>query len=223
MIKAQARPLRRKAVRAFTLLELMIVVSIMAVIAGLVVESGQRSLERARIDAVAVDMAGWLIAMHANNSSATNFNAATACFVDFTGAGAANAITAITVSFGPDGSSSTYPRGTPVFSIRDGTVNGVFGSGTSCSNPVRSFSLPDSATGAYEIRAFSPIIYSVRGSVAIANNINGFANANDIKIYRADSRLLRCVRIYYSTGTIRIGSNSNADNIDAECIQFNTF
>jgi prepilin-type N-terminal cleavage/methylation domain-containing protein len=208
---------------AFTLLELMIVVSIMAVIAGLVVESGHRSLERARIDAVAVDMAGWLIAMHANNSSATNFNAATACYVDFTGAGTADAETAITVSFGPDGSSSTYPRSTPVFSIRDGTVNGVLGSSKSCSNPVRFFSLPDNATGAYEIRAYSPIIYSVRGSVAIADNATGSDDGNDIKIFRPGSRLLRCVRIYYSTGAIRIGSNSNADNIDAACIQFNTF
>ena len=116
-----------------------------------------------------------------------------------------------------------YSTGTSVFAIRPDLVNGVQEANRSCSNPERSFSLPDNATGRYQIRAFSPIIFSVRGSVAIANNINGVANENDIKIYRAGSRLLRCVRIYYSTGTIRIGANSNAADIAAQCNQFNTF
>lgn len=207
-----------KSERAFTLLELMIVLVIMATIAGLVVESGSRSLERARIDAVAVDLAGWLIAMHANNFRNGNTAAATPCYVDLA---SINSPTATTTS--ATAIDASYSTGTSVFAIRLDTVNGVQEANRSCSNPERSFSLPDNATGRYQIRAYSPIIFSVRGSVAIANNINGVANANDIKIYRAGSRLLRCIRIYYATGTIRIGANSNATDITAQCDQFNTF
>ena len=220
LIMNSLRRPRIKAERAFTLLELMVTLAIMAVVAGLAVEAGDKSLERARIDAVATDLAGWLIAMHANNSDSTNTNAAPACYVDFTGAGNINSTTPSTASFGDSG---TYPKSTPIFSIRDGTVNGVEGSANSCSNPTRSFWLPENATGAYEIRAYTPIIFSIRGSVAISNNSNGNGDANDIKIYRAGSRLLRCIRIYYFTGTVRIGSNSDAANIDSTCGQFNTF
>lgn len=205
---------------AFTLLELMIALSLMAVVAGLALDAGDKSLERARIDSVAIDMAGWLIAMHANNSDSTNADAAPACYVDFQGAGVIDSTTASTNSFGPAGA---YSNLVSVFSIRNGTVNGVRGSAQSCSNPVRSFLLPENATGTYQIRAFSPIVFSIRGTVAIASNSTGNTDANDIKIYRAGSRLLRCVRIYYSTGTVRIGSNGDAANIDAQCNQFNTF
>ena len=117
---------------AFTLLELMIALSLLAVVAGLALDAGDKSLERARIDSVAIDMAGWLIAMHANNSDSTNAAAAPACFVDFQGAGAIDSMTPSTTSFGPAG---TYSNLVSVFSIRNGTVNGVAGSAQSCSNP----------------------------------------------------------------------------------------
>jgi prepilin-type N-terminal cleavage/methylation domain-containing protein len=217
MIKAQARYLRIKVAQAFTLLEIMIVVAILTVVAGLAVESGWKSLERARIDAVAIDMAGWLLAMHANNSEAATFAAATACFVDV--AGASNT-TDLTTSAAPVDAS--YSNGAAIFVIRNTNVNGV-NNLNQCSNPVRSFVLPTNATGAYRIRAYSPIIFSLRGSIAVSNNNAGNVNDNDIKIYRDGSRLLRCVRVYYSTGTIRIGSNGNAASIADSCSQFNTF
>ena len=218
MIKFSVFYPKFKPERAFTLLELMIVLALMATVAGLVVESGSRSLERARIDAVAVDLAGWLIAMHANNFRADNTAAATPCYVDLA---SINNPTATTTSL--TAIDASYSTGTSVFAIRPDIVNGAPVANQSCSNPERSFAIPDNATGRYQIRAYSPMIFSVRGSVAIAGNVNGVGNDNDIKIYRAGSRLLRCVRIYYSTGTVRIGANGDAADINAQCNQFNTF
>ncbi len=218
MIKFHRPRFRRKLVRAFTLLELIVVLAIMGIVAALVVESGSRSLERSRIDAVAVELAGWLIAMHANNFSTNNMAAATPCYVDL--ASISNPAAVVTSAIPNDAS---YSIGNRLFVVRPQVVNGVQSANQSCSVPEPSFVLPDTAAGGYQIRAFSPIIFSVRGSVAIADNINGADDDSDIKIYRANSRLLRCVRIFYFTGTIRIGSNGNAASVADACNQFNTF
>ena len=209
---------RLKGPWGFSLLELMITLAIMGIVAGLAIESGSQSLERARINAVAVDLTGWLIGMRANNANANNTQAAEACYIDFAGASNPTALTTSDTAV-----DATYRSGEVIFAIRDDTVNGVSGANKLCSNPVRSFLLPDNTTGSYQIRAYSPIVFSVRGTIAISNNSSGSANANDIKIYRPASRLLRCVRIYYSTGTVRIGSNGDAASIASDCTQFNTF
>ena len=202
---------RLKGPWGFSLLELMITLAIMGIVAGLAIESGSQSLERARINAVAVDLAGWLIAMRANNAKANNTQAAFACYVDFKNASNTTALTTSNTAV-----DAAYRSGEAVFVIRDGTAD-------YCSNPMRSFLLPDNTPGSYQIRAYSPVIFSMRGTIAIAGNSGGSADANDIKIYRSESRLLRCVRIYYSTGTVRIGSNGDADSIASQCTQFNTF
>ena len=62
----RARPYK---LMGFTLLELMIAVSIIGVLAALVVPEANRSLQRSKINEVALELAGWLESLRINNTS----------------------------------------------------------------------------------------------------------------------------------------------------------
>ena len=113
------------------------VTAIIAVLAGLVVSTGWASLRRSRVDAIALEMAGWLNGIHANTTSATS-NVNVACEVTFAG-------------------SATYPNasefkaGSTVFTLSNGSNS------TDCSPTALSFKIPANAIGIYEIASPSPI------------------------------------------------------------------
>ena len=182
------------------------VTAIIAVLAGLVVSTGWASLRRSRVDAIALEMAGWLNGIHANTTSATT-NVNVACEVTFAG-------------------SATYPNasefkaGSTVFTLSNGSNS------TDCSPTALSFKIPANAIGIYEIASPSPIKFNLRGNVLVGtasnasqNNMSGSATSvQDIKIYMRGQKLLRCVRVNYLLGTASIGANSNASAVkEATC------
>ena len=182
------------------------VTAIIAVLAGLVVSTGWASLRRSRVDAIALEMAGWLNGIHANTTSATS-NVNVACEVTFAG-------------------SATYPNasefkaGSTVFTLSNGSNS------TDCSPTALSFKIPANAIGIYEIASPSPIKFNLRGNVLVGtasnasqNNMSGSATSvQDIKIYMRGQKLLRCVRVNYLLGTASIGANSNASAVkEATC------
>ena len=195
-----------KARDGFTIVEVIMVTAIIAVLAGLVVSTGWASLRRSRVDAIALEMAGWLNGIHANTTSATS-NVNVACEVTFAG-------------------SATYPNasefkaGSTVFTLSNGSNS------TDCSPTALSFKIPANAIGVYEIASPSPIKFNLRGNVLVGtasnasqNNMSGSATSvQDIKIYMRGQKLLRCVRVNYLLGTASIGANSNASAVkEATC------
>ena len=195
-----------KARDGFTIVEVIMVTAIIAVLAGLVVSTGWASLRRSRVDAIALEMAGWLNGIHANTTSATS-NVNVACEVTFAG-------------------SATYPNasefkaGSTVFTLSNGSNS------TDCSPTALSFKIPANAIGDYGIASPSPIKFNLRGNVLVGtasnasqNNMSGSATSvQDIKIYMRGQKLLRCVRVNYLLGTASIGANSNASAVkEATC------
>ena len=187
------------------------VAAIVGVLAGLVVSTGWASLRRSRVDAIALEMAGWLNGIHANTTSATT-NVNVACEVTFAG-------------------SATYPNasefkaGSTVFTLSNGSNS------TDCSPTALSFKIPANAIGIYEIASPSPIKFNLRGNVLVGtasnasqNNMSGSATSQqDIKIYMQGQRLLRCIRINYLLGTASIGANSNASAVKEATCATSTF
>ena len=194
-----------KARDGFTIVEVIMVTAIIAVLAGLVVSTGWASLRRSRVDAIALEMAGWLNGIHANTTSATS-NVNVACEVTFAG-------------------SATYPNasefkaGSTVFTLSNGSNS------TDCSPTALSFKIPANAIGDYGIASPSPIKFNLRGNVLVGtasnasqNNMSGSATSvQDIKIYMRGQKLLRCVRVNYLLGTASIGANSNASSVGDTC------
>jgi prepilin-type N-terminal cleavage/methylation domain-containing protein len=195
----------------FSLVEVIMVTAIIAVLAGLVVSTGWASLRRSRVDAIALEMAGWLNGIHANTTSATS-NVNVACEVTFAG-------------------SATYPNasefkaGSTVFTVSNGSNS------TDCSPTALSFKIPANAIGVYEIASPSPIKFNLRGNVLVGrasnanqNNMSGSSGSvQDIKIYMQGQKLLRCVRINYLLGTASIGANSNASAVKEATCEASTF
>lgn len=196
--------LRRRA--AFTVLEILVVVGILGVLSGVIIASGSKSLQRSRINAVAVELAGWLTAIRAKNEYG--------CYVDYVG---------------------TTNRSNSVLPINQINPSGLFSSGAqvftfrtpaNCSDPSGAqvgFRLPANVGGGYRLRLYDPIIFSPRGTIAMAKNATNETETDYIRIFHQGSGLLRCIRIRYWTGIIEIGSNSNAKTIGNDCTSFDRF
>jgi len=195
--------IRRRA--AFTVLEILVVVGILGVLSGVIIASGSKSLQRSKINAVAVELAGWLTAIRAKNENG--------CYVDYVGTtNKSNSVRNAQIN--------------PQVLLSSGAQVLTFRTPANCSDPSGaqvSFRLPANVGGGYRLRLYDPIIFSPRGTTAMADNATTDTSTNSIKIFHAGSRLLRCIRIRYWTGIIEIGSNSNATAIGNDCTSFDRF
>ena len=195
--------LRRRA--AFTVLEILVVVGILGVLFSVIIASGSKSLQRSKINAVAVELAGWLTAIRAQNENG--------CYVDYVGT--TNRFNSVRST--PINPPRLFSSGAQVFTFR---------TPADCSDPSGAqvgFRLPANVGGGYRLRLYDPIVFSPRGTTAMADNATNETGPNYIKIFHANSRLLRCIRISYWTGIIEIGSNSDAGSIDNLCTSFDRF
>ena len=183
----------------FTIIEIFVVVGILAILSGIAIASGSRSLERSKIDAVAIELAGWLTAIRPKDGNG--------CFVDYVAEANPpdNVVTTVTEP------SNVFASGDSLFQLR---------AGSSCSAPSTTFRLPGNVGGDYKLSFYAPIIFSQRGTIAIADNSTSDTGDKYIRIYRAGSGLLRCIRINYWTGIVEIGSNSAATGISDTCTSF---
>ena len=203
--------LRRKA--AFTVLEILVVVGILGVLSSVIIASGSKSLQRSKINAVAVELAGWLTAIRAKNENG--------CYVDYVGTTTTPLPTDVLTTPRITGILSS---GAAVYKFRTTTTDPD--STKNCSDPSGAqdgFRLPANVGGGYRLRLFDPIIFSPRGTTAMADNATSDTSNKYIKIFHAGSGLLRCIRIRYWTGIIEIGSNSNATAIGNDCTSFDRF
>jgi Tfp pilus assembly protein PilE len=192
---------------AFTVLEILVVVGILGVLSGVIIASGSKSFQRSKINAVAVELAGWLTAIHAKNKDG--------CYVDYVGTTTTPLPTAVSITSRDTGALSS---GAAVYKFRATTTDPD--STKNCSDPSGAqvgFRLPANVGGGYTLRLYDLIIFSPRGTIAMADNATTDTSTNYIKIFHAGSGLLRCIRINYWTGIVEIGSKSNATAIGNNC------
>lgn len=188
---------------AFTVLEILVVVGILGVLSSVIIASGTQSLQRSKINAVAVELAGWLTAIRAKNENG--------CYVDYVGTTNKSNIVR-NEQINPSG---LFSSGAQVLTFR---------TPADCSDPSGAqdgFRLPANVGGGYTLSLYDPIIFSPRGTTAMANNATN--ETVYIRIFHAGSGLLRCIRIRYWTGIIEIGSNSKATAIADPCTSFDRF
>lgn len=207
MIPTVLRRCRLRVLNAFSITEVIIGSSILLVLAGLAASYGVASLERSRIDAIAMDMAGWLNNIHANTTAGSNFGVA--CTVTFTG----NAVYP---------HASQFSAGSSVYTVSNGS--GVADQSNDCSPLAIDFKIPANARGVYLIASPATIVFNLRGNSLVGDatnstlsNMSGFQSNRDIKIFHSATKMLRCIRINYLLGLTSIGGMANATGVADDC------
>ena len=205
----------------FTLLEVLLVVAIIGILSAIVVYNGIASLNRSRVNSVALNLAGWLNSIHANSTTIASANAQVFCVVDFKFQGTSPAL-------GQASDPSTFRSGDTVFTVtsrvKDNNGNIVDGDARDCSPIEKSFKIPDNLPDRFIITSPTPLIYNLRGNIFVgdptvntANNVTGKERTADIKVFipKGNPRFpnlgyLRCLRINFWLGDISIGDHNPA-------------
>ena len=187
----------------FTLLELIIAIAIITLISSVSFDASSRSLNRSRVNAVAVELAAWMQTIRTSGAD-TAF-----CSVIFNP-------DQVTLAQAPAraAASRVFSRGNRVYSVEPAGCSGQ-----------QDFRVPDSVGGNTFTIWSSPLFqFTQRGNI-IQTAANDTAVRHDIRILMGGTRLLRCVRTFDSIGLFRIGSNSDAGDVDADCAAnaFNRF
>jgi len=187
----------------FTLLELIIAIAIITLISAVSFDASSRSLNRSRVNAVAVELAAWMQTIRTSGAD-TAF-----CSVIFNP-------DQVTLAQAPAraAASRVFSRGNRVYSVEPAGCSGQ-----------QDFRVPDSVGGNTFTIWSSPLFqFTQRGNI-IQTAANDTAVRHDIRILMGGTRLLRCVRTFDSIGLFRIGSNSDAGDVDADCAAnaFNRF
>jgi len=186
----------------FTLLELIIAIAIITLISAVSFDASSRSLNRSRVNAVAIELAAWFQTIRTSGVD-TAF-----CSVIFNP-------DQVTLDQAPTkaAASIVFSRGNRVYSVEPAGCSGQ-----------PNFPIPDSVGGNTFTIWSNPLFqFTQRGNViqTASNTVVG----NDIRILMVGTRLLRCVRTFDSVGLFRIGSNSDVADVTADCAAtaFNRF
>jgi prepilin-type N-terminal cleavage/methylation domain-containing protein len=186
----------------FTLLEVIIAISVITLISAVSFDASSRSLNRSRVNAVAIELAAWFQTIRTSGVDTAY------CSVIFNpdqvSLAQAPAIAA---------DSLVFSRGNRVYSVEP----------AGCSSQPN-FRVPDSVGGNTFTIWSNPLFqFTQRGNV-IQTASNSVVR-NDVRILMVGTRLVRCVRTFDSVGLFRIGSNSDAAGVGADCAatSFNRF
>ena len=181
---------------AFSMLELIIVVSLVGMVAAIGISEANRSLQRSKVNEIALELAGWF------ESLKTNTTVDVSCQATFRGTpGQANAFSSRDILY-------------VIESNRQANTAALADKAPSCTNYIQSFRLGlSNISGNFLIDSPASFQFTRRGTLIAAD-------ANDIRIFfqiAPNSFLLRCLRPSLLLGSFRIGSNSAATNTDATC------
>jgi prepilin-type N-terminal cleavage/methylation domain-containing protein len=189
--------------KGFTLLELIIAIAIITLISAVSFDASSRSLNRSRVNAVAIELAAWMQTIRTSGVDTAY------CSVIFNP-------DQVTLALAParPAASLVFSRGNRVYSVEPAGCSGQ-----------PDFRVPDSVGGNTFTIWSNPLFqFTQRGNV-IQTASNSVVR-NDVRILMGGTRLLRCVRTFDAIGLFRIGSNnSDAAGVDADCAAnaFNRF
>jgi len=186
----------------FTLLEIIIAISVITLISAVSFDASSRSLNRSRVNAVAIELAAWFQTIRTSGVD-TAF-----CSVIFNP-------DQVTLALAPASAAASmvFRRGNRVYSVEP----------AGCSVQP-DFRVPNSVEGSTFTIWSSPLFqFTQRGNVI--QTASNLSVNNDVRILMGGTRLLRCVRTFDSVGLFRIGSNSDAVGVGADCAatSFNRF
>ena len=193
--------MHRSGSRAFTLIELMIVVSIIGLVAALTVPEANRSLQRSKLNEVALELAGWFESMKINSTSDVTCKA----------------------SFQKD---TTQPFGIgsvlyAVSSVQQADMAKANLTSPPCTQYLQDFRVSLSGISG-GIMVYSPAAFQFtrRGNLIATDGAGAVITDNlDIRIFLVESSYLRCLRPNVLLGNFRIGSNSNATSVNDTCAE----
>jgi hypothetical protein len=186
---------RPHSCRGTTLAELLITSTLFVLIAGVVVHTTASSLRRAEVNAIAVELAGWLETVQRETMSRNELSGqAQPC--------------AITFTTGP--------------ALETGTVLARVASGCAPGSPLQNgddvFLLPGGRAGSrFRVQALggqppNALTYTARGTTTLTE-------PRTLVISRNGSGPMRCLRILPLLSTITIGTNNNPAGPDALCAE----
>ena len=186
----------------FTLLEIIIAISVITLISAVSFDASSRSLNRSRVNAVAIELAAWFQTIRTSGVDTAY------CSVIFNP-------DQVTLAQAPTraAASRVFSRGNRVYSVEPAGCSGQ-----------PNFLIPDSVDGNTFTIWSNPLFqFTQRGNVV--QTASNSVVRNDVRILMVGTRLLRCVRTFDSVGLFRIGSNSDAAGVDADCAatSFNRF
>jgi prepilin-type N-terminal cleavage/methylation domain-containing protein len=186
----------------FTLLELIIAIAIITLISAVSFDASSRSLNRSRVNAVAIELAAWFQTIRTSGVDTAY------CSVIFNP-------DQVTLAQAPTraAASRVFSRGNRVYSVEPAGCSGQ-----------PNFLIPDSVDGNTFTIWSNPLFqFTQRGNVV--QTASNSVVRNDVRILMVGTRLLRCVRTFDSVGLFRIGSNSDAAGVGADCAAnaFNRF
>ena len=194
-------------VNGFTLLELIIAIAIITLISAVSFDASSRSLNRSRVNAVAIELAAWFQTIRTSGVDTAY------CSVIFNPDNPDQETLAQAPTMRA-AASFVFSRGNRVYSVEPAGCSGQ-----------PDFRVPDSVGGNTFTIWSNPLFqFTQRGNV-IQTASNSVVR-NDVRILMGGTRLLRCVRTFDAIGLFRIGSNnSDAAGVDADCAAnaFNRF
>ena len=167
-----------------TITELLVVVAILGVVAGVSINSGLQEWRREQVNAVAIELAGWLEQVRRSALRGRG------CFVTVNGPSAMALLGA-----GNTVASSNIIAGSPS-SITDPNACLV-------NSPLR---IPENVSGAQFSVSSKSITFTPRGSVILSET------PTDIAITLSGTSMARCVRINGLLGLIEISKSPNCGN-----------
>jgi len=186
----------------FTLLELIIAIAIITLISAVSFDASSRSLNRSKVNAVAIELAAWFQTIRTSGVDTAY------CSVIFNP-------DQVTLAQAPTraAASIVFSRGNRVYSVEPAGCSGQ-----------PDFRVPDSVGGNTFTIWSNPLFQFTQRSNVIQTASNSVVR-NDVRILMVGTRLLRCVRTFDSVGLFRIGSNSDAAEFSATCAanSFNRF
>jgi len=194
---------KRSCIRnGFTLLEVIIAISVITLISAVSFDASSRSLNRSRVNAVAIELAAWFQTIRTSGVDTAY------CSVIFNP-------DQVTLAQAPTraAASRVFSRGNRVYSVEPAGCSGQ-----------PNFLIPDSVDGNTFTIWSNPLFqFTQRGNVV--QTASNSVVRNDVRILMVGTRLLRCVRTFDSVGLFRIGSNSDAAGVGADCAAnaFNRF
>ena len=186
----------------FTLLEVIVAIVIITLISAVSFDASSRSLNRSRVNAVAIELAAWFQTIRTSGADTAY------CSVIFN----PDQVT-LTQAPARAAASRVFSRGNRVYSVEPAGCSGQ-----------QDFRVPDSVGGNTFTIWSNPLFqFTQRGNVI--QTASNSEVKNDVRILMGGTRLLRCVRTFDAIGLFRIGSNSDAAGVDADCADtaFNRF
>jgi Tfp pilus assembly protein FimT len=186
--------------KGFSIIEMMIAVTVLMLISGVGWMITARELRREEVNSVAVDLAGWLQSIQSAATArpdSTSTLLANGCTVTFSGADGS------TISPG-----SLLATVTPSGCSSESTFRVPGGNGSSSDFTVDL----SGGTGAWA----NQVVFTPRSTVTATNNVL-------LRIRLSGTRLMRCVRVGATLGQIQIGRNNDADQAAATTCPADSF